>query len=53
MTKPNPKSRTQQAIRLVDRGLTPYAAAKRVKLDPSALYRALAARKKKLDSDLM
>lgn len=39
------KSKTQQAIELVDAGAKPYAAAREVGLSPNALYLALKKRR--------
>ncbi|MEY4591768.1 MAG: hypothetical protein RIR18_663 [Pseudomonadota bacterium] len=39
------KSKTQQAIELVDAGIKPFAAAKQVELSPNALYLALKKRR--------
>lgn len=44
------KSKTQQAIELVDAGAKPYAAAREVGLSPNALYLALRKRRDLLSS---
>lgn len=43
---PNPESKTQRAMRLVDGGMTPFAAARQVQLAPNVLYLAIAKRRK-------
>jgi hypothetical protein len=41
-----PSAATEQALKAIDAGkLTPFAAAKKYKLAPSTIYRALAKRK--------
>jgi transposase len=41
-----PSAATEKALALVAKGLTPYAAAKRVGIALSTIYRALAKKKK-------
>lgn len=40
------QSKTQQAIALVDSGMTPYAAADKIGITPTTLYTALKKRKR-------
>jgi DNA-binding CsgD family transcriptional regulator len=42
-----PSAATEQALKLVAKGLAPYAAAKKAGIQPSTIYRALAKLKKK------
>lgn len=44
------KSKTQQAIELVDAGAKPYAAAREVGLAPNALYLALKKRRESMNA---
>ena len=46
------KSKTQQAIDLVDAGAKPYAAAREVGLAPNALYLALKKRREQQNAEL-
>lgn len=41
------KSKTQWALELIEKGMTPYAAAQEVGISPSAVYRALGRRQGK------
>ena len=43
--------KTQQALDLVRQGLTPYAAAKEIGIQPPTVYRALARERKRLESE--
>lgn len=45
------KSKTQQAIELVDAGAKPYAAAREVGLAPNALYLALKKRREQQSAE--
>lgn len=45
------KSKTQQAIELVDAGAKPYAAAREVGLSPNALYLALRKRRELVNAE--
>lgn len=40
-----PSAQTEQALKLVAKGMTPYAAAKKVGIALSTIYRALAKKK--------
>jgi transposase len=42
-----PSAATEKALKLVEKGLTPYAAAKKVGIALSTIYRALERQKKK------
>jgi transposase len=41
-----PSAATERALKLVQKGVAPYRAAKREKVSPSTIYRALAKQKK-------
>lgn len=41
------KSKTQGALELIEKGMTPYAAAQEVGISPSTVYRALGRRQDK------
>ncbi|MGB4467390.1 MAG: helix-turn-helix domain-containing protein [Azovibrio sp.] len=41
------KSKTQAALELIDNGMTPYAAAQEMGIDPSTVYRAMGRRQDK------
>lgn len=42
-----PSAATERALKLVAKGVAPYAAAKKAGVDPSTIYRALAKLRKK------
>lgn len=41
-----PSAATERALKLVQRGVAPFAAARKEKIAPSTIYRALAKQKK-------
>lgn len=42
-----PSAATEKALKLIEKGVPPFRAAKKVGIDPSTIYRALAKLKKK------
>ncbi|PZU39706.1 MAG: hypothetical protein DI574_06875 [Acidovorax sp.] len=47
MAKPMTKSKTQGALELIEKGTTPYAAAQKMGISPSTVYRAMGRRQDK------
>jgi len=46
-----PSAATEKALKLIERGMTPYAAAKKVGIALSTIYRALAKKKQPSRAD--